>query len=815
MPGLTSPNKALRNKDPNLGEGLTILSGREPKVFSERAAPSDEEEAAVVDAWLRLPPTVDGMKEEEVLAKSPSENAHATDLTFPASNAALYRDPSNPPSEAPLAVQWTRLDGSLYVHSARSGDVIQGGLGDCWFLGALASVASRQDLLLDLIVSDELSSHGVYTFRFYKNGQWHDIVVDDQLPCQPGFPQPLFAHSAQQGELWPSLMEKAYAKLHGTYFALDGGNVVEALVDLTGGAGMKIRLNDQKYRDEAQSGHLWERIMRYNSWGYLMGCSYANRDPTACEEDSGEGILWSHAYSILDVREISSGSRLMRIRNPWGRKEWKGAWSDGAPEWSQPENATALEELEYEFADDGTFWMTYQDFIEQYNKLYVCRLFPPSWHQLTIKGAWVGRTAGGSPVVRGRTSGTWCNNPQYRMTVNKPCEMVISLMQRDARSAFGQRLPKAERHLLMGLVVLKVGKDFHGRKWTRNDADVVKETDLVGDREITLTLTLDPAFSYLVVPYTALPEQEGPFVLRTFSSAPVEVERPPPAHEVQISGSWTVPTSGGRRFSPTFGSNPQYLLEVPRKTQIMMMLERTDTGERVGAMEPSFNAAETIGVTVCKPERTSEGKVCRRLVVQRDSDIVAESEFNDMQECVVWTTVTPETPYAIVPSSAQPGLVAPFQLCIYSSTDMTLTAFHETQTSVLTGSWTASNSGGSDLHETWTKNPRFLITVHQKGTFRISLSRPGKEWKRNTSLDQMIGFYLMRSSRNDGRMPIEKKNVVAETAFVPMNEVFEEIELTPTPYPTYVIVPCTYAPSKPGNFRISVTGEAEFSLKEV
>ena len=52
--------------------------------------------------------------------------------------------------------------------------------------------------------------------------------------------------SAQEGELWPSLVEKAYAKLHGSYYALDGGNITEALVDLTGGAGTKLKLTDPK-----------------------------------------------------------------------------------------------------------------------------------------------------------------------------------------------------------------------------------------------------------------------------------------------------------------------------------------------------------------------------------------------------------------------------------------------------------------------------------------------------------------------------------------------------------------------------------------
>lgn len=46
---------------------------------------------------------------------------------------------------------------------------------------------------------------------------------------------------------------------------------------------------------------------------------------------------------------------LIRIRNPWGTFEWKGAWSDNSKEWrllSEDE----IERLGLTFEADGEFW---------------------------------------------------------------------------------------------------------------------------------------------------------------------------------------------------------------------------------------------------------------------------------------------------------------------------------------------------------------------------------------------------------------------------------------------------------------------------
>lgn len=46
----------------------------------------------------------------------------------------------------------------------------------------------------------------------------------------------------------------------------------------------------------------------------------------------------------------------MKIRNPWGKTEWTGRWSDGSREWTK-EWLEALPELEHSFGNDGEFLM--------------------------------------------------------------------------------------------------------------------------------------------------------------------------------------------------------------------------------------------------------------------------------------------------------------------------------------------------------------------------------------------------------------------------------------------------------------------------
>ena len=82
-----------------------------------------------------------------------------------------------------------------------------------------------------------LQSVGAWRVSFCKGGWWQEVVVDDYLACEePGWSvgslKPYFARNKEEpGEMWVSVMEKAFAKVHGSYSAIHGGPMVRCVCE--------------------------------------------------------------------------------------------------------------------------------------------------------------------------------------------------------------------------------------------------------------------------------------------------------------------------------------------------------------------------------------------------------------------------------------------------------------------------------------------------------------------------------------------------------------------------------------------------------
>ena len=88
------------------------------------------------------------------------------------------------------ALVWLRLRPSAgYVvvggDGFRPDHVRQGSVGDCWFLAALAVVASKPELIAHLLIDQTVSAEGKYRVRLFIDGAWRRFEIDDSFPHRP------------------------------------------------------------------------------------------------------------------------------------------------------------------------------------------------------------------------------------------------------------------------------------------------------------------------------------------------------------------------------------------------------------------------------------------------------------------------------------------------------------------------------------------------------------------------------------------------------------------------------------------------------
>ena len=78
------------------------------------------------------------------------------------------------------------------------------------------------------------------------------------------------------------------------------------------------------------------------------------------------GIVYSHTYSILNVFEIQ-GAKLLKLRNPWGSKEWQGDWDKKDKQWTKQLRALAEFRDEDFEKDNGIFCIEINDFLKYFD----------------------------------------------------------------------------------------------------------------------------------------------------------------------------------------------------------------------------------------------------------------------------------------------------------------------------------------------------------------------------------------------------------------------------------------------------------------
>ena len=247
-------------------------------------------------------------------------------------------------------------------------DIIQGSIGDCYFLSAVGSLTKFTHYIDRLFLTKERTKEHLYGVYIYLNASWKLVIIDDFLPYT-GKKFRKFAFSSSYGkELWVALLEKAWAKVNGNYAKIGcGGSPTEIFDVLTEAYTEQVQINPY-YKD-----YIWETMINAEKKGYIMTAGTSS-DIANLNLDE-VGLSPGHAYTVLGVMEIDTGKgveKVVRLRNPYGNGEFNGDWSDYSSKWT-PE---LKKKYNLVIKDDGDFYMAFDDFLNYYITLGVCKLHP-------------------------------------------------------------------------------------------------------------------------------------------------------------------------------------------------------------------------------------------------------------------------------------------------------------------------------------------------------------------------------------------------------------------------------------------------------
>lgn len=387
-----------------------------------------------------------------------------------------------------------------------------GEVGDPALLVGVSALALTPRLLERVVPSGQDFQNnycGAFRFRFWQFGEWRQVTVDDRLPAHRG--RLMCSRHTSATDFWIPLLEKAYAKLYGSYENLSRGSVSRVLQDLTGGIVQSFSL-------QSQDRYLTFQLLNSAVPRSTLLVATVHHEKEKRQIRLRNGLMSGQAYCVTGlarVRGTGGDTPLVRLRNPAARGEWTGAWSRASWEWHGLSDRDK-ELLSVRVTHDGEFWMSFEDFARCFTRLELVHVGPDDWMSepaLHAKRPWravlarrrwrTGYNAGGGPQYPETTA----MNPQFHIQIPRAsaakCHVVVAVAQQ-----------LSARLQAIGFAVYEVPPQ--APRLTPHGVQDQRPLDVTNHsvaREVVTFFTLPPG-DYVVVPQTSTPNVDANFLLR-------------------------------------------------------------------------------------------------------------------------------------------------------------------------------------------------------------------------------------------------------------------------------------------------------------
>eukprot|EP00038_Savillea_parva_P018665 m.24906 g.24906 ORF g.24906 m.24906 type:complete len:810 (-) comp4195_c0_seq2:47-2476(-) len=453
--------------------------------------------------------------------------------------------------------RWLRAsqlaDNCVMIKKVTSHTIKQTVVADCSFVCSLCVAADYERFFKSPLITNRIwprknglpafNPTGKYMVKLHFNGVWRKVVIDDYLPVSHGTSL-LCTYTKYPGELWVSLIEKAYLKVMGGY-DFPGSNSGVDMHALTGWIPERLPTSSVKDAD-------WSRMMTSLQSGNLL-ITVATGPKSKAEEDR-TGLADCHAYAVLDMRE-AEGKRMVHIKNPWNKNRWKGRYNPHDTDNWTPSLAQALQYnlTKAREADDGEFWVEW----EIVCKFWEC--FHMNWNPAMLKYQDITHRRWEQHKGPVRDRYNMGENPQYTIEVNSKnkCQVWVLLSRHIVDiDDFANNREFITCHIFRG------GSRIH-----YTDQPLILGTKINSPHYLARFEHPGGAGRYTVVISQHEKSTSLTFTLKVLSNAPFKFGPVPDPYkgkpELRYDGEWTEHTAGGcSNYPDTYMKNPKWRLVV-------------------------------------------------------------------------------------------------------------------------------------------------------------------------------------------------------------------------------------------------------------
>lgn len=243
-------------------------------------------------------------------------------------------------------------------------DVIQGEIGNCYFISALKYLSEVPKRISNIFQNQNQSGKAnLFEVIVFINGLPSHIIVDNYFPMIES--NLVFSRlNSTTNNIWPLILEKVWAKCNSSYEDTIFGCIADAFEFLTP-APIRKFYHDIKY------DYLYEKISQAIDSGYIVCCDMKSINDNILLNKMG--VISNHAYKIIAHGELvdpkGNQIKLLKIYNEFVTTSWNGNWSPYSLKWTSEYKKT----LKYDpDSEKNTYWMNLNDYLKFYTTSYIC-----------------------------------------------------------------------------------------------------------------------------------------------------------------------------------------------------------------------------------------------------------------------------------------------------------------------------------------------------------------------------------------------------------------------------------------------------------